>query len=136
MQVEMQENPASLVIWQTGTNAAIRHMPLDKFDRHAARRAEARQVAGRGLHPDETCSMCRPSSPRPTRKPTRRSWPMPPGTFPPACFAATTSCAAGTMTGCPYAQFVQLDGLHLNDFGQKCIGRLLTRSIVDALKAP
>jgi hypothetical protein len=32
MQVEMQENPASLVIWQTGTNAAIRHMPLDKFD--------------------------------------------------------------------------------------------------------
>ena len=23
----------SLVIWQTGTNAAIRHMPLDKFDK-------------------------------------------------------------------------------------------------------
>ena len=38
--------------------------------------------------------------------------------------------------GMPYAQFVQLDGLHLNDFGQKCIGRLLTRSIVDALKGP
>jgi len=38
--------------------------------------------------------------------------------------------------GMPYAQFVQLDGLHLNDFGQKCIGRLLPRSIVDALNAP
>ena len=38
--------------------------------------------------------------------------------------------------GMPYAQFVQLDGLHLNDFGQKCIGKLLTRSILNALAAP
>ena len=38
--------------------------------------------------------------------------------------------------GMPYAQFVQLDGLHLNDFGQKCIGRLLTRSILGALTGP
>jgi lysophospholipase L1-like esterase len=30
---EMQGNPASLVVWQTGTNAAIRHMPPDKFER-------------------------------------------------------------------------------------------------------
>ena len=38
--------------------------------------------------------------------------------------------------GMPYAQFVQLDGLHLNDFGQRCIGRLLTRSILGALTSP
>jgi hypothetical protein len=38
--------------------------------------------------------------------------------------------------GMPYAQFVQLDGLHLNDFGQKCIGKLLTRSILNALTGP
>ena len=38
--------------------------------------------------------------------------------------------------GMPYAQFVQLDGLHLNDFGQKCIGKLLTRSILSALTGP
>ena len=28
--------------------------------------------------------------------------------------------------GMPYAQFVSSDGLHLNDFGQKCIGKLLS----------
>src|SRR5258708_30979624 len=31
MRAEMQGNPASLVVWQTGTNAAIRHMPHEKF---------------------------------------------------------------------------------------------------------
>ena len=34
----------------------------------------------------------------------------------------------------PYAQFVISDGLHLNDFGQKCIGKLLSKSILDAVK--
>ena len=38
--------------------------------------------------------------------------------------------------GMPYAQFVQLDGLHLNDFGQKCIGKLLTKSILNSLNGP
>ena len=33
----------------------------------------------------------------------------------------------------PYAQFVTNDGLHLNDFGQKCIGKLLSQSILDAI---
>ena len=33
----------------------------------------------------------------------------------------------------PYAQFVTNDGLHLNDFGQKCIGKLLSMSILDAV---
>jgi len=36
--------------------------------------------------------------------------------------------------GMPYAQFVTNDGLHLNDFGQKCIGKLLSTSILDAIK--
>ena len=36
--------------------------------------------------------------------------------------------------GMPYAQFVTNDGLHLNDFGQKCIGKLLSMSILDAVK--
>jgi acyl-CoA thioesterase-1 len=38
--------------------------------------------------------------------------------------------------GMPYAEYVQLDGLHLNDFGQKCIGQLLTRSILGAVSSP
>jgi hypothetical protein len=36
----------------------------------------------------------------------------------------------------PYSQFVQLDGLHLNDFGHKCIGKLLTKSILNSLNGP
>jgi lysophospholipase L1-like esterase len=36
--------------------------------------------------------------------------------------------------GMPYAQFVTSDGLHLNDFGQMCIGRLLAAAIANALK--
>jgi acyl-CoA thioesterase-1 len=38
--------------------------------------------------------------------------------------------------GMPYAHFVQFDGLHLNDFGQKCIGKLLTRAILNSLNGP
>ena len=53
MQAEMKENPASLVVWQTGTNAAIRQMPLDEVHALAAQRPGARQVAGRRLRADE-----------------------------------------------------------------------------------
>ena len=35
--------------------------------------------------------------------------------------------------GMPYAQFVTNDGLHLNDFGQKCIGKLLSKAILDTI---
>ena len=135
MRVEMEENPASLVIWQTGTNAAIRHMPLDKFDKTlrdglklgtslgadfilmnlqyvpavvAVADKEAYEKVMAGAAKDYSAGLFR-------RYDIMRGW---------------------YDDGMPYAQFVQLDGLHLNDFGQKCIGRLLTRSIVDALKGP
>jgi len=35
--------------------------------------------------------------------------------------------------GMPYSQFVTSDGLHLNDFGQKCIGKLLSMAIIDTI---
>ncbi|MGZ3342359.1 MAG: SGNH/GDSL hydrolase family protein, partial [Reyranella sp.] len=35
--------------------------------------------------------------------------------------------------GMPYSQFVTSDGLHLNDFGQKCIGKLLSAAIIDTI---
>lgn len=135
MRTEMEDNPASLVIWQTGTNAAIRHMPLEKFDKTlrdglklgtslgadfilmnlqyvpavvAVADKEAYEKVMAGAAKDYSAGLFR-------RYDIMRGW---------------------YDDGMPYAQFVQLDGLHLNDFGQKCIGRLLTRSIVDALKAP
>lgn len=135
MRAEMEGNPASLVIWQTGTNAAIRHMPLDKFDTTlrgglklgtslgadfvlmnlqyvpavvAAPDKEAYEKIMAGAAKDYSAGLFR-------RYDIMRSW---------------------YVDGMPYAQFVQLDGLHLNDFGQKCIGRLLTRSILSALTGP
>lgn len=135
MRAEMEGNPASLVIWQTGTNAAIRHMPLDKFDKTlreglklgtslgadfilmnlqyvpavvAVADKEAYEKVMAGAAKDYSAGLFR-------RFDIMRGW---------------------YDDGMPYAQFVQLDGLHLNDFGQKCIGRLLTRSILDALNAP
>jgi len=36
--------------------------------------------------------------------------------------------------GMPYSQFVYNDGLHLNDFGQKCIGKLLSQAILRTVK--
>jgi lysophospholipase L1-like esterase len=135
MRAEMEGNPASMVIWQTGTNAAIRHMPIDKFDKTlreglklgtslgadfvlmnlqyvpavvAAQDKEAYEKAMVGAAKDYSAGLFR-------RYDIMHSW---------------------YEDGMPYAQFVQLDGLHLNDFGQKCIGKLLTRSILGALTGP
>jgi acyl-CoA thioesterase-1 len=135
MQVEMQENPASLVIWQTGTNAAIRHMPLEKFD--STLRGGLR--LGKSLGADFIL-MNLQYVPAVVAAPDKEAYEK-------IMADAARDFSAGLFRrydimrgwyddGMPYAQFVQLDGLHLNDFGQKCIGRLLTRSIVDALKAP
>ncbi|WP_422031663.1 SGNH/GDSL hydrolase family protein [Reyranella sp.] len=135
MQVEMQENPASLVIWQTGTNAAIRHMPLDKFD--STLRGGLK--LGKSLGADFVL-MNLQYVPAVVAAPDKEAYEK-------IMADAARDYSAGLFRrydimrgwyddGMPYAQFVQLDGLHLNDFGQKCIGRLLTRSIVDALNAP
>jgi len=135
MQVEMQENPAALVIWQTGTNAAIRHMPLDKFD--GTLRGGLK--LGKSLGADFIL-MNLQYVPAVVAAPDKEAYEK-------IMADAARDYSAGLFRrydimrgwyddGMPYAQFVQLDGLHLNDFGQKCIGRLLTRSIVDALKGP
>ena len=125
MRTEMQHSPASLVIWQTGTNAAIRQMPLDKFDK---------TLRG-GL-----VLMNLQYVPAVVAAPDKEAYEK-------VMAAAAKDYAAGLFRrydimqswyedGMPYAQFVQLDGLHLNDFGQKCIGKLLTRSILSALTGP
>lgn len=135
MQVEMRENPASLVIWQTGTNAAIRHMPLDKFD--STLRGGLR--LGKSLGADFVL-MNLQYVPAVVAAPDKEAYEK-------IMADAARDYSAGLFRrydimrgwyddGMPYAQFVQLDGLHLNDFGQKCIGRLLTRSILDALTGP
>jgi lysophospholipase L1-like esterase len=135
MRAEMEDNPPALVIWQTGTNAAIRHMPLDKFDKTL----RGGLKLGTSLGADFIL-MNLQYVPAVVAAPDKEAYEK-------IMADAARDYSAGLFRrydimrgwyddGMPYAQFVQLDGLHLNDFGQKCIGRLLTRSIVDALKGP
>jgi acyl-CoA thioesterase-1 len=135
MRAEMQENPASLVIWQTGTNATIRQMPLDKFD--STLRGGLR--LGKSLGADFIL-MNLQYVPAVVAAPDKEAYEKimaeAARDFSAGLFRRYDIMRAWYDDGMPYAQFVQLDGLHLNDFGQKCIGRLLTRSIVDALKGP
>lgn len=135
IRTEMQDNPASLVIWQTGTNAAIRHMPLDKFDKTL----RGGLALGKSLGADFVL-MNLQYVPAVVAAPDKEAYEK-------VMADAAKDYAAGLFRrydimqawyqdGMPYAQFVQLDGLHLNDFGQKCIGQLLTRSILRALTGP
>lgn len=135
MRSEMEDNPPSLVIWQTGTNAAIRHMPLDKFD--GLLRGGLKLGTSLGA---DFILMNLQYVPAVVAAPDKEAYEKimadAARDYSAGLFRRYDIMRAWYEDGMPYAQFVQLDGLHLNDFGQKCIGRLLTRSIVDALKGP
>lgn len=135
MRTEMQDNPASLVVWQTGTNAAIHHMPIEKFERWLRKGL----ALGRSLGADFVL-MNLQYVPAVVAEPDKEAYEK-------IMAAAAIEYGAGLFRrfdimrgwyedGMPYAQFVQLDGLHLNDFGQKCIGKLLTKAILNSLNGP
>jgi lysophospholipase L1-like esterase len=135
MQAEMKENPASLVVWQAGTEAAIRQVSIDQFTRWLRNGL----ALGKSLGADFVL-MNLQYVPAVVAAPDKEAYEK-------AMAAAAKEYDAGLFRrfdimrgwyqdGMPYAQFVQLDGLHLNDFGQKCIGKLLTRSILNSLNGP
>jgi acyl-CoA thioesterase I len=135
MRAEMQGNPASLVVWQTGTNAAIRHMPPDKFERWLRNGL----TLGKSLGADFVL-MNMQYVPAVVAAADKEVYEK-------IMAAAAREYDAGLFRrfdimrgwyddGMPYSQFVQLDGLHLNDFGHKCIGKLLTKSILNSLNGP
>lgn len=135
MRAEMMSHPPSLVIWQTGTNAAMRHMPIALFEQRLRDGIKLGQSLGADF-----VLMSLQYAPAVVALSDE-------GVYERVMAKVATEVGAGLFRrydvmrgwyddGMPYAQFVQLDGLHLNDFGQKCIGRLLTRSIVGALTGP
>jgi acyl-CoA thioesterase-1 len=135
MRVEMMPNMPSLVIWQTGTNAAMHHMPLESFDQ----RLRAGIGLGKSLGADFVL-MSLQYAPAVVALPDEEEYER-------VMARVAKDVGAGLFRrydimrswyddGMPYAEFVQLDGLHLNDFGQKCIGQLLTKSILAALTRP
>ena len=135
MKADVKEHKADVVVWQVGTNSAIRRTPLDRF----ANRLRAGIDIGKSLGADFLL-MNLQYVPAVVAVPDKEAYEK-------VMASAAKEFSAGLFRrydimrgwyddGMPYAQFVQLDGLHLNDFGQKCIGRLLTRSIVSALTGP
>ncbi|MDI1263803.1 MAG: SGNH/GDSL hydrolase family protein [bacterium] len=135
MRTEMQENLPSLVVWQTGTNAAIRHMPLDMFER----RLRDGLKLGKSLGADFVLMNLQyvPAVVAVQDKEAyERIMAQVAKEFDAGLFRRYDIMHSWYNDGMPYAQYVQLDGLHLNDFGQRCIGRLLTKSILGALTGP
>jgi acyl-CoA thioesterase-1 len=130
MRADVKAEQAHIVIWQVGTNSAIRRDPLAKF----AEKLRAGIDIGHSLGanfvmmnlqyvpavvalPDEEeyarvmADVAKEKSVGLFRRfEIMRSW---------------------YDDGMPYAQFVTNDGLHLNDFGQKCIGKLLSMAILE-----
>jgi lysophospholipase L1-like esterase len=132
MRADVKPEHAHIVVWQVGTNSAIRRDPLTKF----AEKLRAGIDIGHSLGanfvmmnlqyvpavvalPDEEeyarvmADVAREKNAGLFRRfEIMRSW---------------------YNDGMPYAQFVTNDGLHLNDFGQKCIGKLLSTAILEAV---
>jgi acyl-CoA thioesterase-1 len=133
MRQDVRPERAHLVVWQVGTNSAIRRTPLDKFAQKLRDGIDIGKSLGANFVmmnlqyvpavvslPDEeqyAKVMADVAQEKRTglfkRFEIMRSW---------------------YDDGMPYAQFVTNDGLHLNDFGQKCIGKLLSQAILNVVK--
>ena len=133
MKDDVTPERAHVVVWQVGTNSAIRRMPLDKF----AAKLRAGIDIGRALGP-EFVLMNLQYVPTVVALPDEEEYARvmadvakEKGT---GLFNRFSIMQAWYNDGMPYSQFVTNDGLHLNDFGQKCIGKLLSRAILNAVR--
>ena len=135
MRTDMMPRLPSLMIWQTGTDAAMHHVPLDIFERRLRDRIGIRKSLGADF-----VLMSLQYVPAVVALPDEEEYER-------VMAGVARELGVGLFRrfdimrswyddGMPYAEYVQLDGLHLNDFGQKCIGQLLTRSILGAVSSP
>ncbi len=135
MKADVNQHKAQIVVWQVGTNSAIRRTPLDKF---AAKLREGIDM-GRALGP-EFVLMNLQYVPAVVALPDEEEYARVMAEVAKeknvGLFRRFEIMRAWYNDGMPYAQFVTSDGLHLNDFGQKCIGRLLSLSILNSIKPP
>ena len=135
MKADVGGYKAQLVVWQVGTNSAIRRDPLDKF----AAKLRIGIDIGRALGP-EFVLMNLQDVPAVVALPDEEEYARVMAEVAKeknvGLFRRFEIMRAWYNDGMPYAQFVTNDGLHLNDFGQKCIGRLLSMSILNSVKPP
>jgi hypothetical protein len=132
MRADVRPEHAHLVVWQVGTNSAIRHDPLPRF----AEKLRTGIDIGRSLGANFVM-MNLQYVPAVVALPDEEDYAR-------VMAEVAREKAVGLFRryeimrswyndGMPYAQFVINDGLHLNDFGQKCIGKLLSTSILEAI---
>ena len=135
MQADVKPQHAQLVVWQVGTNSAIRHYPLDKF----ADKLRAGIEIGRSLGV-EFVLMNLQYVPAIVALPDEEEYARVMADVAKekkvGLFRRLEIMHAWYNDGMPYAQFVNNDGLHLNDFGQKCIGMLLSKAILQTISSP
>ncbi len=135
MQADVKPQHAQLVVWQVGTNSAIRRYPLDKV----AEKIRAGIDIGRSLGV-EFVLMNLQYVPAIVALPDEEEYARVMADVARekkvGLFRRFEIMHAWYNDGMPYAQFVNNDGLHLNDFGQKCIGMLLSRAILYTIKSP
>jgi acyl-CoA thioesterase I len=132
MKTDVTPEHAQIVVWQVGTNSAIRRTPVDKF----AARLRAGMDIGHSLGANfilmnlqyVPAVVALPDEEEYARVMADVAKEKGAGLF--NRFAIMRSWYDD---GMPYAQFVTNDGLHLNDFGQKCIGKLLSMAILDKI---
>ena len=121
-------NP-DLVIWQAGTNAAMKAMPLDLFKTRLSAGIDRMKKAGAdvvlmtpqyvpavvALANEEDYIVAMEAIARENGIGVFKRWQI----------------MRDWVTGerMPYAQFIIPDGLHLNDFGNRCMGKLLAKAI-------
>jgi lysophospholipase L1-like esterase len=133
MKADVTPENAHIVVWQVGTNSAIRRTPLDKF---AAKLRSGIDI-GRALGP-EFVLMNLQYVPTVVALPDEEEYAQVMADVAKekgvGLFNRFSIMRAWYDDGMPYAQFVTNDGLHLNDFGQKCIAKLLSRSILNVVK--
>lgn len=133
MRQDVKPENAQIVVWQVGTNSAIRRTPLDKF----AEKLRAGIDIGRSLGP-EFVLMNLQYVPAVVALPDEEDYARVMAEVAReknvGLFHRFEIMRAWYNDGMPYAQFVTNDGLHLNDFGQKCIGKLLAQAILEAVR--
>jgi len=130
MKTDVKPEHAHIVVWQVGTNSAIRRDPHAKF----ADKLRAGIDIGHSLGANFVM-MNLQYVPAVVALPDEEDYARVMADVAKEKHAGLFNRFAIMRSwyndGMPYAQFVTNDGLHLNDFGQKCIGKLLSMAILE-----
>ncbi|HEX2885216.1 OpgC domain-containing protein [Vineibacter terrae] len=123
-----------LVIWQAGTNAALKGMPLDVFKLKLSAGVERVKKAGADVvlmtpqYVPAVIALSNEDDYIGAMETIARDQGV--GVF--KRFQIMRDWVTGEHM--PYAQFMISDGLHLNDFGQRCMGKLLAKAIEETIR--